>query len=46
MISLPRDLDITLILGNMEGKKVLINKYLPFEFDELKKPRYKVLFYQ
>lgn len=43
-ISLPRDMDITLVLGNMEGRKVVINSYKPFDFDEDKKPRYKVLF--
>lgn len=46
MISLPRDLDISLVLGDLTGKKVVINKYPPFEFDELKMPRYKVLFYE
>ncbi|HRH42930.1 MAG TPA: hypothetical protein PKY82_14975 [Pyrinomonadaceae bacterium] len=45
-ISLPKDLDVTLVFGNLEGKKVVINSYKPFEFDEDKKPRYKVLFYE
>ncbi len=45
-ISLPQGLNLKLVLGNLEGKKVLINSYQPFEFDEDKKPRYKVLFYE
>jgi hypothetical protein len=44
-LSLPKDLDLSLVLGNLEGRKVVINSYKPFEFDEEKKPRYKVLFY-
>lgn len=45
-ISLPKDVSPNLVLGNLEGKKVVINSYKPFEFDEDKKPRYKVLFYE
>ncbi len=45
-ISLPKDLDITLVFGNLEGKKVVINSYPAYNFDEEKKPRYKVLFYE
>lgn len=45
-ISLPKDLDVTLVFGNLEGKKVVINTYPAYDFDEEKKPRYKVLFYE
>lgn len=44
-LSLPKDLDVSLVFGDLIGKKVVINSYEPFEFDEEKKPRYKVLFY-
>ena len=45
-ISLPKDLDVTLVFGNLEGKKVRINSYSSDVFGEENKPRYKVLFYQ
>ncbi len=45
-ISLPLGLDLKIVLGNPEGKKVVVKSYWPFEFDDDKKPRYKVLFYE
>ena len=44
MVSLPKDLDVTLIFGNLEGKKVVINSYPSDVWGEENKPRYKVLF--
>jgi hypothetical protein len=43
-LSLPKDLDVTLVFGKLEGRKVVINRYQPYDFDDEKKPRYKVLF--
>lgn len=45
-LSLPKSVDLSLIFGNLEGRKIVINSYAPYNFDEEKKPRYKVLFYE
>lgn len=45
-ISLPQGLNLKIIFGKLEGKKVVVNSYQPYDFDEDKKPRYKVLFYK
>ncbi|MEK7723863.1 MAG: hypothetical protein AAB336_05910 [Acidobacteriota bacterium] len=45
-LSLPMDLNPTLVLGNLEGRKITLNTYQPYEFDESKKTRYKILFHE
>ena len=43
-ISLPKGFSPISVFGKLEGRKVIINSYPAFDFDEAKKPRFKVLF--
>lgn len=43
-ISFPDTISPLDVWEKLEGKKVIINSYPPFSFDEKKRPRYKLLF--
>lgn len=43
-ISLPKGVSPTTVFGKLEGRKITLNSYPPFELDEAKNPRFKVLF--
>ncbi|MGI8668598.1 MAG: protein kinase domain-containing protein [Aridibacter sp.] len=44
-VSLPKGVSPTTVLGNLEGKKIILYSYPAFDFEEYKTLRYKVLFY-
>lgn len=45
-ISFPKTISPLDVWENLEGKKVILNSYPPFSFDERKRTRYKLLFFQ
>lgn len=45
-ISLPQGISPLDIWENLEGKKIILNSYQPFSFDEKKRTRYKLLFFE